>query len=95
VLVCAGDDMSNMLTRKEKSQTVGTLIPIFILQSYTISHTKSHDGRDHYLNYDNILDMFKRERFPFDDPDIEAYKNIKKREIHTILARPKTFCTKT
>jgi hypothetical protein len=26
-----------------------------------------------------------------DDPDIEAYKNIRKRRIHTVVAHPKIF----
>jgi hypothetical protein len=83
--------MSRMITRKGKSQTSGTLVPVSIPESYTISDTNNHDGMEHYLSYVEILDMFENEIFPSDDPDIEAYINIRKRGIHTVVARPEFF----
>jgi hypothetical protein len=46
---------------------------------------------EHYLCYTEILDMFENERFSYDDPDIDAYRKIRKRGIHTIVAHPKLF----
>jgi hypothetical protein len=80
-----------LFTKKGKSQTSGTPVPVSIPESYTISDTNNHDGMEHYLNYTEILDMFENEIFPLDDPDIEAYKNIRKRGIHTVVARPEIF----
>jgi hypothetical protein len=46
---------------------------------------------EHYLNYYEIFDMFQNERFLSDDPDIEEYRNILKRGIHTVVACPELF----
>jgi len=72
LFVCVGEEMSRMLTRKGKSQTYGTPIPVSIPESYTISDTNIHDEMQHYLSYTDILDMFENEIFPLDDLDIEA-----------------------
>jgi hypothetical protein len=74
--VCAGDEISFMLTRKGKLQNSGTHVPTSILETFNIADMKNHDGMEHYLNYAEILDVFQNERFMSDDPNIVLYKNI-------------------
>jgi hypothetical protein len=91
MLVCAAEEMSRMLNGKGKSQTSRVPIPISILESYTIFDTNNHDRMNKYLSYTEIMDMFEIEILPLDDPDIEAYKNIRKRIIHTVASQPEIF----
>jgi hypothetical protein len=91
MFVCGGEDMSRILTRKVKYHTSRNLIPVSIPESYTISNTNKHEGREHYRNYVEILAMFENKIFISDDLYIEAYKNIRKRGIHTIATLPKLF----
>jgi hypothetical protein len=80
-----------MITIKGKAQTSGTLVPVSIPESYIISHNNILDRTKHYLNYVEIMDMFKNEILLFNDPYIKAYINIRKIGIHTIVACPEHF----
>jgi hypothetical protein len=91
LFVFTGDETSRMITRKGITQTSGTHVLASIPKSYNISDINIHEIMEHYRCYTKILDMFENERFSSDDLDIDAYRNIRKRGIHTVVARPKLF----
>jgi len=72
LFVCTCDEMSSMITKKGKIQTSRMHVPSLIPELYNIYNTKSLARMGNYLCYVKILDMFKNERFSFDEPNIDA-----------------------
>jgi hypothetical protein len=90
-MIYASEKLSRMQTRKGKIQIA--VVPTLILEqtSLNISNMNIHDGREHYLNYDEIYGLFQNERFPPQDKDINEYKNIHKSEIDIVTSHPNFF----
>jgi hypothetical protein len=59
--------------------------------SFNITDMSSHDGRENYLRYYEIYDMFQNEKYTSDNEDIDEYKNICKSGIHIVTTHPYIF----
>jgi hypothetical protein len=56
-----------------------------------VTDTTPHIGEDHSPAYEEIYKIFNSGDFPAKDKNMEIYRNIQKRGIHLVEARPTLF----
>jgi len=62
-----------------------------ILGSIIVRNTSFFDGREHCPRYHEIYCIFQNEDYPSDEKEIDVYHNIRRSNIHTLVAHPMLF----
>jgi hypothetical protein len=91
MVIYAGDILSTMQTCRTKGQAIVGPVNVPGTKSFNIIDTNNHDGREHYVTYQEIYEMFCDDKYLTEDEDIEEYKNIKLSRIHIVVAHPSLF----
>ena len=75
-----------MKTCRTKGQAIVGLVNVPVMECFNIIDTNNHDGREHYVTYQEIYEIFCGDKYPTEDEDIKEYNNIKLSEIHRVAA---------